>query len=279
MSHQVNLAALKFMYGTAWKEERTSELTELALSAGFRAIDTANQRKHYDEAAVGVGLHRSYERLGLTRADIFLQTKFTYQRGQDHRLPYDPKASLTIQVEQSFASSLAHLNTEYLDSYVLHGPASGYGLTPEDDEVWQAMESLQQAQKVRHLGISNINLRQLETLCARARVKPHFVQNRCFAHQKWNQDVRSFCHRHQIVYQGFSLLTANLRELSHPFVASLLSRHSRSLPEIVFRFATQIGMLPLTGTSNLQHMKLDLSIFDFELAPEELQTLEAIVST
>src|ERR1041384_5777811 len=98
-----------FLYGTAWKEERTPELTELALRAGFRGIDTANQRRHYFEAGVGQALAAAYSAGVVTRADLFLQTKFTYRNGQDHRLPYDPAAPLATQVEQSLSSSLQHL--------------------------------------------------------------------------------------------------------------------------------------------------------------------------
>src|SRR3970040_1296032 len=73
------------------------------------------------------------------RADLFLQTKFTYRNGQDHRLPYDPAADLATQVAQSLASSLEHLGTDHVDSYVLHAPASGYGWTEYDAEGWVAM--------------------------------------------------------------------------------------------------------------------------------------------
>jgi diketogulonate reductase-like aldo/keto reductase len=78
-----------FLYGTAWKEDRTPALTELALRMGFRGIDTANQRRHYFEAGVGQGLAAAYRAGVVSRADLFLQTKFTYQHGQDHRLPYE----------------------------------------------------------------------------------------------------------------------------------------------------------------------------------------------
>jgi len=111
-----------FLYGTAWKEDRTSRLVELALRAGFRGIDTANQRRHYFEAGVGEALAAAYRAGIVTRSDLFLQTKYTYQRGQDHRLPYDPARSLKVQVAQSLASSLEHLSTDYVDSFVLHGP-------------------------------------------------------------------------------------------------------------------------------------------------------------
>src|ERR1700678_4121956 len=94
-----------FLYGTAWKEERTAGLVGLALRAGFRGIDTANQRRHYFEGGVGEALESAYAAGVVTRSELFLQTKFTYRPGQDHRLPYDPSAPLATQVAQSLASS------------------------------------------------------------------------------------------------------------------------------------------------------------------------------
>src|SRR5262245_22157360 len=90
----------RFLYGTAWKEEDTRRLTELALRQGFRGIDTANQRRHYHEAAVGEAIQAAVAGGSVQRGDLFLQTKFTFRGGQDHRLPYDPQASIAKQVEQ-----------------------------------------------------------------------------------------------------------------------------------------------------------------------------------
>src|SRR6202030_3307490 len=103
----------RFLYGTAWKEDETQRLTELALQQGFRGIDTANQRRHYLEAAVGQAIAASIARRLVTRDELLLHTKFTFRRGQDHRLPYDPAAPIAAQVEQSFASSLEHLGTSW----------------------------------------------------------------------------------------------------------------------------------------------------------------------
>ena len=104
-----------FLYGTAWKEDETARLTELALAQGFRGIDTANQRKHYHEEAVGQGIQKATMSGLVTRDDLFLQTKFTFRRGQDHRLPYDADAPISTQVQQSFALSLKHLQTDHID--------------------------------------------------------------------------------------------------------------------------------------------------------------------
>jgi diketogulonate reductase-like aldo/keto reductase len=181
-----------FMYGTAWKEDRTEALTELAIRSGFRAIDTANQRKHYFEAGVGEGLAAAYRDGVVSRADLFLQTKFTYRRGQDHRLPYDPEASLSVQVAQSMASSLEHLGADYVDSYLLHGPSSVSDWADDDSEVWEAMCKERDRGHTRFLGVSNISLRQLEQMTASHAEAPAFVQNRCYARNGWDRDVRSF---------------------------------------------------------------------------------------
>jgi diketogulonate reductase-like aldo/keto reductase len=265
-----------FVYGTAWKEAETERLTRLALEAGFRGIDTANQRRHYHEAGVGAGIAAAVA-AGLVRRDeLFVQTKFTYQAGQDHRLPYDPDADVATQVRQSFASSLEHLQVERLDSYVLHGPARRFGLSAADLAVWQAMEELHAAGRTRFLGVSNVGLDQLEALCARATTPPAFVQNRCFARAGWDREIRAFCRERSIVYQGFSLLTANVGELRHPAFQRLVARVGRTPAQVVFRFALQVGMQPLTGTTDPRHMREDLQSYDFDLSPDDVRAIEAI---
>ncbi len=264
-----------FLYGTAWKEDRTQVLTELALRMGFRGIDTANQRRHYFEGGVGQGLAAAYRAGVVTRADLFLQTKFTYQPGQDHRLPYDPAADLSTQVTQSMASSLEHLGTDHVDSYVLHGPASGSRWTEDDAEVWDAMVKERDAGRTRLLGVSNVSLRHLEQMAAAAEA-PAFVQNRCFARLGWDRDVRSFCRDRKIVYQGFSLLTANPEVLHHPLVAGLAARGRSTPAQVVFRFAQAVGMLPLTGTSDAEHMKQDLASHDLALSADEVRAIESL---
>jgi diketogulonate reductase-like aldo/keto reductase len=265
-----------FLYGTAWKEDRTRALTTLALRAGFRAIDTANQRRHYFEAGVGQGLADAYREGFVTRADLFLQTKFTYQAGQDHRLPYDPAAALALQAAESMASSLEHLGTDYVDSYVLHGPASGYGWTEADSEVWQAMIKERDAGRTRLLGVSNVSLRHLEQMAVIHSEAPAFVQNRCYARVGWDREVRAFCRERKVVYQGFSLLTANPEVLQHPLVISLATRADATPAQIVFSFARSVGMLPLTGTTNAEHMKQDLAGIELKLPIEVIQAIESL---
>jgi diketogulonate reductase-like aldo/keto reductase len=242
---------------------------------GFRGIDTANQRRHYFEAGVGQALKAAYDAGVVTRDNIFLQTKFTYRPGQDHRLPYDPAATLSIQVAQSMASSLEHLGTDYVDSYVLHGPSSGYGWADADTEVWEAMRKERDAGRTRLLGVSNVSLRHLEQMTVDTEA-PAFVQNRCYARFGWDRDVRLFCNAHKIVYQGFSLLTANAEVLRHPSIMSMVARANVTPAQVVFAFARSVGMLPLTGTSDAEHMKQDLASSGLELEPDAMRAIEGL---
>lgn len=266
------------LYGTAWKTDQTQRLTELAMEQGFRGIDTANQLRHYDEAAVGRAITAMIQSGVVTRRELFLQTKFTFQAGQDHRLPYDPRAPIAQQVEQSFASSLEHLGVDQIDSYLLHGPSTRDDLVTADWEAWRAMESLHDAGRVRMLGASNLSLKQLQSLIQGARIKPQMLQNRCYAVRAWDLQIRQCCASAGITYQGFSLLTANRDALSHPDLLSIARRHHRSPSEIIFRFARDVGMIALTGTSNADHMRLDLQIDDFRLSAEEVTLIESLMT-
>jgi diketogulonate reductase-like aldo/keto reductase len=243
---------------------------------GFRGIDTANQRRHYFEEGVGLGLAAAYRTGLVTRDDLFLQTKFTYQRGQDHRLPYDPQASLSVQVEQSMASSLVHLGTDHVDSYVLHGPSSNYDWTRDDAEVWDAMRKERDAGRTRLLGVSNVSLGHLQRMAATHAELPAFVQNRCYARLGWDRAVRQFCTEHKIIYQGFSLLTANQEVVNHPLIATVATKANATPAQIIFSFARSIAMLPLTGTSDAEHMKQDLESRNLKLPAEAVKVIESL---
>ena len=263
------------LYGTAWKKERTAALVEQAITLGFRGIDTACQPRHYDEAGVGAGLAACLT-AGLTRADLYLQSKFTPVDGQDPaRMPYDPKASLASQVAQSFQTSLRNLRTDYLDGLVLHSPLANDRQTMD---VWRAMEAIFETGGAKQLGISNCyTLEQLERLYRKARVKPAVVQNRFHAETRYDREIRGFCRQHQILYQSFWTLTANARVLAHDTLRALASTYERTPAQVFFRYLTQIDIIPLSGTTSQAHMREDLAIFEFELTQSECDAVAALL--
>jgi diketogulonate reductase-like aldo/keto reductase len=287
-----NVSVPRMFYGTAWKEDRTAELTQLALNYGFRAIDTANQRKHYYEEGVGQGIaaflqsqadpistHSQSPSLN-QRFDspLFLQTKFTFQAGQDHRLPYDPKAAIGEQVKQSLAKSLQHLRAEKIDSLVLHGPMYRSGLSPEDWEAWRAMQELAEQGQVRFLGISNVSSSQLRLLIKDATIKPSFVQNRCFAVQGWDREIRQICREHGVTYQGFSLLTANRQIFADRQLRAFVQQYRCTAAQLIYSFALHQGMIVLTGTTNEDHLREAQQSFMLELDEACVAYLDGIGS-
>jgi diketogulonate reductase-like aldo/keto reductase len=266
----------KIIYGTAWKKERTAALVEQAIGLGFRGIDTACQPKHYNEAGVGEGIVACINCGLVTRPELYLQTKFTSLSGQDpHRIPYDPKASLSKQVAQSFQASLNNLHTTYLDCLVLHSPLANQPLTLE---VWQAMEKLVNSGGAKQLGISNCY--ELDTLAAlyhTSEIKPAIIQNRFYANTGYDQAIRNFCRDKGIIYQSFWTLTANPHVLANYSLHSMATKYECSTNQVFFRYLTQIGIVPLTGTTSATHMQEDLSIFEFQLNPNECASIEALI--
>jgi diketogulonate reductase-like aldo/keto reductase len=264
----------RIVYGTAWKKGDTERLVATAIRLGFRGIDTAGQPKHYDEAGVGAGVLACLN-AELTRGDLFLQTKFTPLSGQDpKRIPYDPGAPLSEQVAQSFAVSLRNLQTDYLDSLLLH---SALANAKETMKAWRAMESLVDIGEVRQLGISNCyRLDQLDSLYNSARVKPAVVQNRFHAESNYDREIRAFCRKQAIAYQSFWTLSANPHVLAHDTITTLASIYGRTAAQILFRYLTQVDVVPLTGTRSEAHMHEDLAIFEFQLTDRERGAVDAI---
>lgn len=271
-----NVKMPPLIYGTAWKKDQTADLVEAAILSGFRGIDTACQPKHYEEALVGEALVRLEER-GIGRDELFVQTKFTPLAGQDpSRIPYDPTASLEIQVAQSFEASKRNLQSGYVDSLVLHSP-----LFPYADllKVWKAMEALYHSGGARQLGISNCyDPELLKRLYDDAEVKPTVVQNRFYAQSGYDQELRHWCDGVGIVYQSFWSLTANPHILASRELFALTQKYDKSEAQILYRFLNQIGIVPLIGSTSRQHMKEDLAIFEFELTRDEVAAIDSLLN-
>jgi diketogulonate reductase-like aldo/keto reductase len=266
------------IYGTAWKEDRTRALTALAIGTGFRAFDTANQRKHYVEEAVGEAIQDAISTGIVQREDLFIQTKFTYPGGQDHRIPYDLNADVGTQVRQSLLSSLRHLGVTRIDSYLLHGPSRRTGLGLVDLETWRALENAVEENIVGSLGISNVCADQLAALLSCARIRPTFVQNRCYAATHWDEEVRALCRANDIVYQGFALISGNRNLLQTPSVQNIARRHGKTAEQLVYRFALQSGITPLSGTTNGAHMRDALDVPSFTLSENDMKIFLSVSS-
>ena len=264
------------IYGTAWKKERTAQLVGEALEMGFRGIDTACQPRHYDEAGVGAGIAAWLARGGGSRAELYLQTKFTPPSGQDpQRLPYDANASVADQVSQSFQTSLCNLQASYVDALLLHSPLP---TTEQTLQAWRAMEAIVDAGAVTRLGISNCyDLATLGALCRSARVMPAVVQNRFYAQTNYDVAIRAFCRERGIAYESFWTLSANPHLLTSTAITALARKHGRTPAQILFRYLSHEAVVPLTGTTSRNHMQESLAIFEFDLTERECEAIGALL--
>jgi diketogulonate reductase-like aldo/keto reductase len=178
-------------------------------------------------------------------------------------------------VAQSFQTSLRNLRTDYVDCLVLHSPLSDPG---QMSQVWGAMEQVFHAGGARQLGISNCySAASLKRLYQESKVKPAVVQNRFYAESGYDREIREFCRQRDIVYQSFWTLTANPQLLAHDSISVLASKYVRTPAQILFRYLTQNGVAPLTGTTSTRHMREDLEIFDFELTAGELRVVTELL--
>lgn len=268
-----SVAMPPLLYGTAWKQERTSSLVELALDVGFRGIDTACQPKHYDEAAVGAGVAACRAR-GLSRESLYLQTKFTPLSGHDpERVPYARDADLATQIRQSCQRSLENLRTEVLDCLLLHSPLP---TAEQTFEAWSVLEELMRIGAVASIGVSNCySVELFRALCENSNVKPRVLQNRFYAKTGYDVELRKLCATHGVHYQSFWTLTANPHVLKSRRVRDIAKRHGVTVEQAFFRSLTHAGIVPLTGTSSRVHMQQDLDAITIELDPPEVAAIFA----
>lgn len=264
------------IYGTAWKKERTADLVEKAVLAGFRGIDTACQPKHYDEFLVGEALER-LKKHGFERESLYVQTKFTPVDGQDpQHMPYERDAPIEEQVAQSFEVSKNNLRTDYIDTLILHSPFSTYSHTMK---AWRAMEEIKRAGGVRQLGISNCYYPEvMKQLFADAQVKPAVLQNRFYAESGYDAELRKWCAHTGVIYQSFWTLTANPHILASQVIQKLTQKYNKSAAQVFFRCLNQWGIVPLTGTCSDQHMREDLGILEFELSLGDLDKVRDVLA-
>lgn len=267
----------RMIYGTAWKKDKTADLVFKAIKNGFRGIDTACQPKHYNEAGVGEAIQRLSNE-GITRKDLYIQTKFTPTNGQDpFNIPYNPRAPLSEQVVQSFEISKKNLRVSYIDGLILHSPLENLDQTLI---AWKAMEQIHNQGGTKQIGISNCyDLEMLKQLYDSAQIKPTILQNRFYADTDYDNEIRKWSLERKIIYQSFWTLTANPQILSNESVQNAAQMYQKTPAQILFRVLVDIGIVPLTGTSSEKHMKEDLEIFNFDLPLRLVQEIASLFSS
>uniref|UniRef100_A0A915CTH0 NADP-dependent oxidoreductase domain-containing protein n=1 Tax=Ditylenchus dipsaci TaxID=166011 RepID=A0A915CTH0_9BILA len=149
----------------------------------------------------------------------------------------------------------------------------------ETVKVWRVFEEFHGQGKVKHLGISNIyDLQSLMQLYEQARVKPSVVQNRFYASSGYDVDIRQFCLQHGVTYQSFWTLTANPHLLRSAPIQAYAGEHKVTHQQAFFRYTMDIGITPLTGTTDELHMKQDLQVAELpSLSPDYVKAINKLL--
>ena len=262
--------APKLLYGTAWKKNKTKDLVLLALRHGFTGVDTACQPRHYNEKGVGEALATLSPS---EKNKIFIQTKFTPLGGQDlDTIPYDPSVSIPMQVEQSFRMSQKNLGIQKIDSLILHSPLASF---QETVEAWKSMEFLVEKGLVKQLGISNCySPNYFKKLFTEVKYKPKVIQNRFISETEYDREIRAFCSKKAIMYQGFWTLSANQHIVQSKRLQKIAKERNKTPAQILFRYLVQKRITPLIGTCCEIHMQEDIAVLNFELNNEEINYID-----
>ena len=223
-----------------------------ALEAGYRHIDTA--MIYGNEESVGSAIKKS----DIPREEIFLTTKLWNDDIRKGR------------IREAFHESLAQLQTDYVDLYLIHWPADGYA------QAWIEMETLYAEGKIRAIGVSNFQIHHLKSLAKIAKVVPavNQIESHPYFH---NQEVSNYCRENSIAVQVWSPLGGtggNL--LEDDTLAVLARRYGKSPAQIVLRWHIQRGVIVIPKSIHKNRIFSNIDIFDFELAKEDMFTIDTL---
>ncbi len=228
-----------------------------AIQSGYRLIDTATAYRN--EEGVGEGIRRS----GVPREEVFVTTKLrNSDQGKD-------------RTEAAFNESLARLGLDYVDLYLIHWPTPMRRLWPE---TWSVFEDLQRQGRIRAIGVCNFTPAHLDQLLAVASIPPAVLQIE-FHPMFVQEDVRRYAREHSIqVESWYPLGGQGSREslLGDRTIVEIAKRHGRTPAQVVLRWHTQLGLVPIPKSSNPDRIRENAAIFDFDLADDEIGAISAL---
>lgn len=223
-----------------------------AIKLGYRKFDTATF--YGNEKEVGEAIRRS----GLPREKFFICTKL-YPNEFGH-------------AKEAIEASLARLDIGYVDLMLLHHPGDN------DEEAYKAMERAVAEGKIRSLGVSNYYIEEMREFLPKVSIKPVMTQNEIHPYYQ-EKEIRGYMHRNGIVIEGwypFGGRGYTKAMFSNETVKEIAEAHGKSPAQIILRWDLQHGVTVIPGSSNPAHQKENISVFDFELSPEEMARIDAL---
>ena len=220
-----------------------------ALACGYRMIDTA--QAYMNERAVGRGIKRS----GVAREDIFISTKIWVSQ---------------YLTEGTVEKSLELLGTDYIDLMFIHQPAGDFMAG------YRKLEKAYKEGKIKSIGISNFQGEKLKKLLDECEIKPHVIQMEAHPYYRDEETIAALAPSGCCVMAWYPLGHGDHALLEEPVVKELAEKYGKSTAQVILRWHTQVGNIVIPGSTNPEHIKVNLDIFDFELTEEEMKQMAGL---
>lgn len=248
LSNQVHIPAVgigTFMMTPDQAEQAVVD----ALACGYRMIDTA--QAYMNERAVGRGIKRS----GVAREDIFISTKIWVSQ---------------YLTEGTVEKSLELLGTDYIDLMFIHQPAGDFMAG------YRKLEKAYKEGKIKSIGISNFQGEKLKKLLDECEIKPHVIQMEAHPYYRDEETIAALAPCGCCVMAWYPLGHGDHALLEEPVVKELAEKYGKSTAQVILRWHTQVGNIVIPGSTNPEHIKVNLDIFDFELTEEEMKQMAGL---
>ena len=220
-----------------------------ALACGYRMIDTA--QAYMNERAVG----RRIKRSGVAREDIFISTKIWASQ---------------YLTEGTVEKSLELLGTDYIDLMFIHQPAGDFMAG------YRKLEKAYKEGKIKSIGISNFQGEKLKKLLDECEIKPHVIQMEAHPYYRDEETIAALAPCGCCVMAWYPLGHGDHALLEEPVVKELAEKYGKSTAQVILRWHTQVGNIVIPGSTNPEHIKANLDIFDFELTDEEMKKMAGL---
>ena len=251
LAHGVMMPMLGFgTYGL--KGDVCTESVADAITAGYRLLDTAHV--YQNEEAVGAGIKKS----GIDRKHLFVTTKIWVDDSG-----YEP-------AKKAFQTALDKLQLEYLDLYLIHRPRG------DVKGSWRAMEELHAAGKIMAIGVSNFDKAQFASLMTGASKKPviNQVETNPFLQEKEELESLRADGVQMEAWAPFAEGRSGL--FTNPALEEIAKKHSKTVAQIVLRWHHQRGVVAIPRSSNPEHRRENLAIFDFALTADDMTRISTL---
>jgi methylglyoxal/glyoxal reductase len=231
-------------------KREAEQATEWALEIGYRLIDTASM--YENEVEIGNGIRQS----GVDRKEIFLTTKVNNaDQGYDKTL-------------RAFDQSMKKLSAEYIDLYLVHWP-----MKPTRKDTWKALENLYETGQVRAIGVANYLRPFLDELDTHKTIVPTVNQVE-FSPYLFQKELLEHCREQKILLQAYTPLIRGQR-FGESRLVNLAERYAKTPAQIMLRWAIQHGISTIPKSSNLERLRENFDIFDFEISQEDMNFMDS----